>query len=75
MDNYRGITVTPVITKLFEYVLLPKLSHNFKQSTLQFGFKKGRIRGSGEGNYTNGQVRKLSPIYSLNLFLEFAYTF
>jgi hypothetical protein len=41
MDNYRGITVTPVITKLFEYVLLPKLSHSFKQSTLQFGFTEG----------------------------------
>jgi hypothetical protein len=24
MDNYRGITVTPVFAKLFEYVLLPK---------------------------------------------------
>jgi hypothetical protein len=41
MDNYRGITVTPVITKLFEYVLFPKLSHSFKQSTLQFGFTEG----------------------------------
>ena len=27
------------------------------------------------GRKLYGQVRKLSPIYSLNLFLEFAYTF
>jgi hypothetical protein len=26
MNNYRGITVTPVFAKLFEYVLLPKLT-------------------------------------------------
>lgn len=25
LDNYRGITVTPIFTKVFEYVLLPKL--------------------------------------------------
>jgi hypothetical protein len=41
MDNYRGITVTPVFAKLFEYVLLPKLTSYFEQSTLQFGFTKG----------------------------------
>ena len=34
MDNYRGITVTPVFAKLFEYVLLPKLYSYFEQSTL-----------------------------------------
>jgi hypothetical protein len=40
MENYRGITVTPVFAKLFEYVLLPKLIFYFEQSTLQFGFTK-----------------------------------
>jgi hypothetical protein len=39
----------------------------------QYIQKRG-IRGSGEGNLY-GQVSKLSPINSLNLFLEFAYTF
>jgi hypothetical protein len=38
MDNYRGIAVTPVISKLFEYAILPTLAENFTQSTLQFGF-------------------------------------
>ena len=41
MDNYRGITVTPIIGKLFETVLLPRISKNFEQSSQQFGFTKG----------------------------------
>ena len=41
LDNYRGITVTSVIAKLFESVLLPRLSQSFDQSSLQFGFTKG----------------------------------
>ena len=41
MDNYRGITVTPIIGKLFESVLLPRLEQTFEQSSLQFGFTKG----------------------------------
>ncbi|MEW8090529.1 MAG: reverse transcriptase domain-containing protein [Candidatus Thiodiazotropha endolucinida] len=41
MDNYRGITVTPVLGKLFECVLLPRISQTFEQSSLQFGFTKG----------------------------------
>lgn len=41
LDNYRGITVTPIFTKVFEYVLLPKLDPYFKQSPKQFGFTTG----------------------------------
>ena len=41
MDNYRGITVTPIIGKLFESILLPRISQTFEQSSLQFGFTKG----------------------------------
>ena len=41
MDNYRGITVTPIIGKLFKTVLLPRISKNFEQSSQQFGFTKG----------------------------------
>ncbi|CAC5415183.1 unnamed protein product [Mytilus coruscus] len=37
MDNYRGIAVTPVISKLFECTILPRLTVNFNQSPLQFG--------------------------------------
>ena len=41
MDNYRGITVTPIIAKLFQIVLLPRLEQTFEQSSLQFGLTKG----------------------------------
>ncbi|MES9882130.1 MAG: reverse transcriptase family protein [Sedimenticola sp.] len=39
MDNYRGITVTAVLGKLFEYVILERIT--ITQSNLQFGFTKG----------------------------------
>ena len=41
MDNYRGITATPILGKLFESVLLLRLEQSFEQSSLQFGFTKG----------------------------------
>ena len=41
MDNYRGITVTPILGKLFESVLLPRITQTFEQSSPQFGFTKG----------------------------------
>ena len=40
--NYRGITVTSVLGKIFEYALLEKMPNlNKDQSDLQFGFTKG----------------------------------
>ena len=42
MDNYRGITVSSILGKLFETVLLNRLDElNNDQSELQFGFTKG----------------------------------
>ena len=41
LDNYRGITVTPVLGKLFEITILPRLSKDFEQCSMQFGFTKG----------------------------------
>jgi hypothetical protein len=40
VESYRGITVTPTFTKLFEYALLPRLTQYFKQTDLQFGFTR-----------------------------------
>ena len=37
-DNYRGITLSSVMSKLFERVLLIKYGHLLKTSQLQFGF-------------------------------------
>ena len=42
IDNYRGITVTPILGKLFEKLVLLRLLEymNVEQSDLQFGFTK-----------------------------------
>jgi len=39
-DNYRGITLSPVISKLFEMVLLSLFDQHLLSDPLQFGFKK-----------------------------------
>ena len=38
-DNYRPITLSPIISKLFESLLLEKYSHLLVSDDLQFGFK------------------------------------
>jgi len=41
VENFRGITVSPVISKLFEHLLLRLFSSYFVSNEAQFGFKKG----------------------------------
>jgi len=40
-DNYRGITLSPHISKLFEMCILDRYGEYLWSSDLQFGFKKG----------------------------------
>ena len=40
-ENYRGITLSCVISKVFEYALLEKFYYLFQTDDLQFGFKNG----------------------------------
>ena len=40
LDMYRGITLTPVISRLFESVLLAKYGNVLHSDCLQYGFKK-----------------------------------
>jgi len=40
IKNYRGITVSPCISKLFEMCILHKFEHLFTVNPLQFGFQK-----------------------------------
>ncbi|MCG8033679.1 MAG: endonuclease/exonuclease/phosphatase family protein [Candidatus Thiodiazotropha taylori] len=50
LDNYRGITVTATLGKIFEYALLNKLLEsgmNSNQSELQIGFSEGLSPGLG----------------------------
>jgi len=39
IDMYRGITLTPVISKLFEAILLVMYENSLYSNPLQFGFK------------------------------------
>ena len=40
VSNYRGLTLSPVISKLFEYFVMEKYYKYFPNSDLQFGFKE-----------------------------------
>ena len=40
MNNYRGITLAPIISKIFEYVLQSLFGSFLTTSSYQFGFKK-----------------------------------
>jgi len=40
VDNYRPITISPLISKLFEYCVLNKFDYLLTSSELQFGFKQ-----------------------------------
>jgi len=40
VENYRGITLTPVISKLFESVIFWLTDSKLQTDNLQFGFKK-----------------------------------
>jgi hypothetical protein len=55
--NYRGITLSPIISKMFEYCILHKYSHCLISSDLQFGFKK--------------QVGCMSAIFALRQCIEY----
>jgi len=38
--DFRGISISPVISKLFEHAVLDRFAHYFTTSDNQFGFKK-----------------------------------
>jgi len=38
-SNYRGLTLSPVLSKIFEYILLSKFGASLNTSDLPFGFK------------------------------------
>ena len=41
IDNYRGITLTPIISKVFESIILHVFNDAFASDDRQFGFKPG----------------------------------
>ena len=58
-ENYRGITLSPVISKIFEHCLLEKFGLYLITSDLQFGFKSGV--GCADALYTlRGAIKYLN---------------
>jgi hypothetical protein len=41
VDDFRGISISPVVSKIFEKCVLDRYAHFFQTSDNQFGFKKG----------------------------------
>ena len=42
-SNYRGITISPILSKIFEHVLKQVFVDHLKTSSYQFGFKKAQL--------------------------------
>ena len=40
VDDFRGVSISPVISKVLEHCILDRYSHLFVTSDNQFGFKK-----------------------------------
>ena len=49
VDDFRTITICPVISKIFEMCVFSRIEHLLKSSPRQFGFKKGT--GCGHATY------------------------
>ena len=54
VDDFRGISISPVISKVFEMAVLDRFSNFFETSDHQFGFKKHL--GCRDAIYTVRQV-------------------
>ena len=54
MDDFRGIAISPIISKVFEYCLVEKLEQYLRTDEKQFGFKKGL--GCNHAIYTVRQI-------------------
>jgi len=59
VEDFRGISISPVISKAFEHCALNKYNDFFRTSDHQFGFKKGS--GCTEAIYT---VRRVVDYYT-----------
>ena len=42
LNNYRGITISPIVSKIFERILRKHFCDNLSSSSYQFGFKTGK---------------------------------
>ena len=70
VDDFRGISISPVISKVFELSVLDRYNEYFETSDYQFGFKKQlscchvifSVRSVIEHNIANGSTVNLSAL-------------
>jgi len=73
-DDFRGIAISPVISKVFEHCVLDKLCHFLSTADNQFGFKKGlscnhaiyTVRSVVE-HFNNGRSRPTVNLCAIDL--------
>ena len=69
-EDFRGIAISPVLSKVFEYCFLERYQSLLTSSDNQFGFKKGlgcrnaiyALRNIVDGYVTNGSTVNLCAI-------------
>jgi len=71
IDSFRSITLSPIVSKLFEHCLLLKFSDYFKTAMNQFGFK-AKI-GCPHAVYTVGKVTEFFVNHSIKSFIQCCY--
>ena len=70
LDNYRPISLTSILSKLLELLVLAELETSFVPHDLQFGFVN--YRGTNEASLLVGEtvqwhLRRGSPVFAANL--------
>jgi len=58
-DDFRGISISPVISKVFEHCVLERYCDYFTTSDNQFGFKKGMSCGHAIYTLRSAILRQL----------------
>jgi len=66
-SNYRPITVSPVISKLFEYCILHKYEDILSSDSLQFGFKKQH--SCSHALFVLNQIVKYFSVHGSSVYL------
>ena len=61
VDDFRGISISPVVSKIFEHCIQRRFSKHLVSSDNQFG-----VRNAGERSHTLFTVRPVVDLYIFN---------
>ena len=73
LDNYRAITLTPIIAKVFESIILDICEVNLATDDLQVGFKRGS--GCNDAIFTLKMIINYFTILIKALYSQLHWTF